>query len=83
MPLGDEPIRWTVRLALLGFTIALLLRASIGCLAYLAHLAAAFHFAHGWSHAQAYEHTALRAWEVTGWRWGGGVYVNYTLRGNE
>jgi hypothetical protein len=90
MPLGDELIRWTVRLALFGFTIALLLRASrrgigpaarlfwtIGCLAYLGHVAAAFHFAHGWSHARAHEHTAFRTWEVTGWRWGGGIYVNY------
>src|SRR5437899_2188707 len=50
---------------------------TLGCLAYLAHVATAFHFAHDWSHARAYAHTADRTWELTGWRWGGGLYVNY------
>jgi hypothetical protein len=50
---------------------------TVGCLAYLAHVAAAFRCEHGWSHARAYEHTAERTWELTGWDWGGGLYVNY------
>lgn len=50
-----------------------------GCLAYLAHVAAAFHFEDGWSHAHAWQHTAERTAEVTGWRWGGGLYVNYAF----
>src|SRR5262245_46896188 len=50
---------------------------TLGCMAYLAHVAAAFHFAHDWSYARAYEHTAERTEEVIGWRWGGGLYVNY------
>jgi hypothetical protein len=91
--MGDELIRWPVRLALACLAVSLLLRTissgggerfaaarlfwTMGCLAYLAHVAAAFHFAHAWSHARAYEHTAQRTWELTGWRWGGGLYVNY------
>ncbi|MCW5560134.1 MAG: hypothetical protein KIT22_20135 [Verrucomicrobiae bacterium] len=48
-----------------------------GCAAFLAHVAAAFHFHHGWSHAAAYEATALQTAEFTGWHWGGGLFVNY------
>jgi hypothetical protein len=89
----DELICWSVRLSLACLTVTLLLRVNspgggerfaaarlfwtLGCLAYLAHVAAAFHFAHDWSHARAYEHTAVRTAELTGWRWGGGLYVNY------
>ena len=50
---------------------------TLGCLAYLAHVAAAFHYAHGWSHGRAMEHTANRTWEVVGWHFGGGIYANY------
>ena len=60
-----------------GFREAARLFWTLGCLAYVAHVAAAFHFAHAWSHAQAYEHTADRTEEVIGWHWGGGIYVNY------
>lgn len=37
----------------------------------VAHVAAAFHFAHGWSHEDAYRHTAATAGV------GEGLYVNY------
>lgn len=40
------------------------------------HTAAAFHFAHGWSHAAAYDHTAMRTAEVVGLNWGGGIWFN-------
>lgn len=48
-----------------------------GCAAFLTHVAAAFHFHHGWSHAAAYADTARQTAEFTGWNWGGGLYVNY------
>ncbi|OYV93053.1 MAG: hypothetical protein B7Z73_03955 [Planctomycetia bacterium 21-64-5] len=52
---------------------------TLGCLCYLAHVACAFHFYHGWSHAAAYRHTAERTAAVAGWSWGGGVYFNYVF----
>jgi len=48
-----------------------------GLVFYLLHVAAAFHFVHGWSHAHAYAHTSERTAELTGWRFGGGLWVNY------
>ncbi len=50
-----------------------------GCLAFLAHVAAAFHFYHHWSHAAAYAETARQTAEFSGWNWGGGLYINYTF----
>ena len=49
------------------------------CAALLAHVACAFHFQHGWSHAAAYSDTARQTAEVFGLDWGGGLYVNYAL----
>src|SRR5436190_19630563 len=48
-----------------------------GCAAFLAHVAAAFHFYHHWSHAAAYADTARQTAEFSGWNWGGGLYLNY------
>jgi len=48
-----------------------------GCAAFLAHVAAAFHFYHHWSHASAYADTARQTAEFSGWNWGGGLYLNY------
>ena len=42
------------------------------------HVGCAFHFQHGWSHTAAYDHTAQRTAEATGWAWGGGVFFNYS-----
>jgi hypothetical protein len=39
----------------------------------LVHIAAAFHVAHGWSHAAAYEHTERTAGV------GEGIFVNYLV----
>lgn len=50
-----------------------------GAVLLCAHLLAAFHFKHGWSHAAAYEATARQTREVTGLDWGGGVLLNYLL----
>ncbi len=48
-----------------------------GCLLFLAHVACAFAFYHHWSHAEAYADTARQTAELTGWHWGGGLYLNY------
>ena len=52
---------------------------SIGCAAFLAHVAAAFHYYHHWSHAAAYADTARQTAAFAGWNWGGGLYVNYAF----
>ena len=41
------------------------------------HIAVAMGSVHGWSHAAATAATALQTESVYGWRWGGGVFVNY------
>lgn len=50
-----------------------------GCLVYLLHVAAAFHFVHDWSHDAAWVHTAQQTAAVTGWHWGGGLWINYAF----
>jgi hypothetical protein len=52
---------------------------TLACAALLAHVACAFHFYHGWSHASAYLDTARQTDEVFGLDWGGGLYINYAL----
>jgi hypothetical protein len=87
--------RWSVRLALALYALALLRRWSsqgrraslaaarwlwtAGCLAFLFHVFCAFQFYHHWSHADAYAVTARRTAEVVGWQWGGGLYANYAF----
>ena len=61
--------RWTRRVWTLG-SVALWL-----------HIACAFHFLHDWSHAEAVRRTAEQTRELTGWEWGGGVYINYAFAG--
>jgi hypothetical protein len=43
------------------------------------HIALAFHYWHGWSHAAAYESTALQSAQLTGVASGWGIYLNYAL----
>ena len=50
---------------------------TLGCAAFLVHIAGAFHFHHQWSHATAYADTARQTEQFTGWNWGGGLYINY------
>ena len=50
---------------------------TLGCAAFLAHIACAFHFYHSWSHAAAYAHTARQTADLTGWNSGLGLYINY------
>ena len=50
---------------------------TIGCACFLAHVAGAFTYFHHWSHMAAYDETARQTAELAGWRWGGGLYLNY------
>jgi hypothetical protein len=52
---------------------------SLGCLAFLAHVACAFHYYHHWSHTAAYADTARQTNIYFGWDWGGGLYFNYAF----
>jgi len=93
MESGEFLTRWTVRVALALFVLALLLRLraagrrsrlaqarlawTAGCAAFLLHVVCAFEFYHHWSHAAAYAATARQTAAVVGWNWGGGLYANY------
>jgi hypothetical protein len=52
---------------------------TIGCAFFLGHVACAFSYYHEWSHAAAYRDTACQTGEMTGFRWGGGLFLNYLL----
>jgi len=52
---------------------------SLGCAFYVAHVVAAFHFHHHWSHSAAYRETAQQTADVFGLNWGGGLYFNYVF----
>jgi|GEM_PF-173477 len=52
---------------------------SAGLVGLTIHFACAFQFLHHWSHSAALKHTALRTFEVTGWDWPGGLYINYAF----
>jgi hypothetical protein len=93
MPAEELLTRWTIRVALLLYAagLASLLLAkrrttylretrlawTTGCVFLWLHLAAAFHFYHGWSHGAAYEATARDTQAVLGWPFGTGVFFNY------
>jgi hypothetical protein len=50
---------------------------SLGLLAYLGHVAAAFHYYYQWSHEIGIAETARQTRELTGHDSGGGLYLNY------
>jgi len=52
---------------------------TVGCVSILIHVACAFHYYHNWSHAAAYRETARQTAELTGFDWGGGLFINYAL----
>lgn len=95
MDAGDLLTRWTVRLSMVLYVLALALRwngrgdtgrlaaarrAWIGgCLLFLGHVIFAFACFHHWSHAAAFEETARRTEEMFGFFWGGGLYLNYAF----
>lgn len=88
-------VAWTARVSIacyLTWAVAAILRKrgsaggglalgvyAAGWVCMVAHVAAAFEFVHGWSHAAAWEHTARQTAEVTGIDWGGGLYFNDAL----
>jgi hypothetical protein len=88
---GEFLIRWSARLAVACYAARLMcdVRASgpnssriarwwwtIGGAIFLAHVASAFHFHHHWNHAAAFDETARRTEEMTGWNSGTGLYIN-------
>lgn len=88
---GELLIRWSARLAVACYGARVIFdvrpagwnssRAArlwwtIGCAIFLVHVAAAFHFHHHWNHAAAFDETAQRTAEMTGWNSGAGLYVN-------
>src|SRR6185369_4378018 len=52
---------------------------TIGCVALLAHFAAAFNYYHAWSQGSAYSETARQTAEVFRINWGGGLFINYAV----
>jgi hypothetical protein len=90
---GELLTRLTIWLALIAYALgtAMLLLArgrahwlvrarwmwTLGCAFFLAHVVCAFGFFHGWSHDAAYRETARQTAELTGLRWGGGIFLNY------
>ena len=50
---------------------------SLACGLFLAHVACAFHFYHGWSHQHAYRDTAEQTREMLGVAFGQGLYFSY------
>jgi hypothetical protein len=95
MDAGENLTRWTIRLALGLYVLAVAVRLcarqrpawlrearlawTLGCIVYLAHVACAFQFYHGWSHTAAYRETARQTAERFGLDWGGGLYFNYAF----
>lgn len=89
---GEWLTRGTVWLALLLYVMSEVMAAvkrgqdplamtrwlnTLGCAAFLTHVACAFHFYHQWSHAAAYAETARQTADFSGWNWGGGLFINY------
>ncbi len=85
-------ISWTIRLALAAFLACLVgwtLRArwasswqgrlvwTVGLIAFLAHLWAAFEYKLHWSQTEALSHTADGTEELMGFRFGQGIYFSY------
>ncbi|RLS34905.1 MAG: hypothetical protein DWH81_14860 [Planctomycetota bacterium] len=92
---GDRMIALTAQWAVAGYAIAVLFSVrqrsgerpsrsvaffwTAGLVGLAVHMVCAFHFLHHWSHSAALKHTALRTFEVTGWSWAGGLYINYAF----
>ncbi|HET6423471.1 MAG TPA: hypothetical protein VFG20_07290 [Planctomycetaceae bacterium] len=92
MSIGELIVRWTARLAAAAYLARISMdvlapgnertqrwnRAIwiIGCVIFLAHVAAAFHFAHRWSHSAAVEHVRQQTLRLTGFDSGFGLYLN-------
>lgn len=91
MEFGEIVTRWTVRAAVACYLACVFLHLATGnrrtdgwarrfwtagLVLFLIHVAAAFHWFHQGSHLVAYEYNVARTEEITGLRWGGGLYIN-------
>ncbi|MEI7702468.1 MAG: hypothetical protein WCK86_21930 [Planctomycetia bacterium] len=90
---GSFLISATVRLALLCYAACVTLQLmnchgarwrfvlrglwTTGALLFVAHVLAAFHFAHHWNHQAAIQSTAEQTKELIGWAFGEGLYFSY------
>ena len=90
MTIGTLLTHWSARLAFLLYAVAVAawlvrkpraarLAWTSGFLLYLAHVTAAFHFRHHWSHSAAYEETARQTAALFGVHSGVGLYANYVF----
>jgi hypothetical protein len=86
-------VSWTVRLALICYTAATVLSLlrpvadqqrrlvrllwTAGALLFIAHVAAAFHYKHHWSHAEAVQSTAAQTEQLIGLAFGEGLWFSY------
>lgn len=92
--MGELLTRWTIRIALLLYAAVLAAQlgsgssasrrvsrwlSTVGLLFATAHVAAAFHHYHGWSHASAHDAVLRETRELTGLAFGGGIYFNYAF----
>ncbi len=89
---AELAVSWTVRAAVALYAARLLADAgdfgsqrtrrllwTAGLAFYLAHVAAAFHFVHGWSHDDAWRETARQTNAIVGWNDGSGLWANYAF----
>lgn len=92
MLIGEMFVRWTARIAAVAYLARVSIdgiapRSSqaqqwnrviwtVGCAIFLVHVAAAFHFYHGWNHAAALEYTRKQTLLQTGFDFGFGLYLN-------
>lgn len=93
--MGHAITHWTVRIALIAMTLGALILVSkrpskgrnrlfrwvwtIGCVAFICHVIAAFHFYHHWSHTEAFQVTAERTYQMLGFSFGHGIYFSYVF----
>ncbi len=52
---------------------------TIGCVSIVVHVVCALDHYHNWSQSAAYRETARQTAEITGFDWGGGLFINYAL----
>jgi len=52
---------------------------TVAAIGLLTHVILAYNFYYGWSQTAAYRDTARQTFEVVGFNWGGGLYINYLL----
>jgi hypothetical protein len=93
MSVGPLLISSTVRIALLCYAAATLINLvqpatvhrlrivrplwTAGAMLFVAHVAAAFHFEHHWSHAEAVQSTAFQTEQLIGVAFGQGLWFSY------